>query len=436
MTTVSRTPRRARALPTLHRNLLAAPVCIEAPGDAFTVGLEEEFFLTDARSLALPVRVPCALFRQADAATGGRAKREFLQGQIEVVSGVHSDLAAARRELAELREIITETAAEHGLAPLAAGTHPTADWRRDAEQTEGPRYDRVMDQLQMIGERDLMCGLHVHVAVPDPGRRVELMGRMIPYVPLLLGLSTSSPFWSGRRTGLKGYRLAAYAELPRTGLPVRFTDDAEYRVYVEAMTRAGAIPDASYLWWMLRPSLAHPTLELRAPDCCTRLDDAIAIAALYRVLVRHLYRTAPAADADSATLATAFAAENLWRVQRYGVQASFVTRDGPEPMAAVLERVLRETTADAEALGCTAELAHCRTIASEGTSADAQLAVYERSEETAGHREALRAVTRWLIRETRDSGRTAGAGVPTGAPCPAVTAPALADPPIAGPDWT
>ncbi|MDC7788184.1 carboxylate-amine ligase, partial [Rhodoplanes tepidamans] len=334
---------------------------------------------------------------------GAPAKPEFLKAQIEIVSGVHDDLGAARRELAELRDSVAEIAGEHGLAVLAAGTHPTADWRRDAQQTEAPRYDRVMDQLQMIGRRDMLCGLHVHVALPDPARRVELMGRMLPWLPLLLALSASSPFWAGIRTGLKAYRLSAYSELPRTGLPVAFADEAEYRAYVEAMARAGAIPDASYLWWAMRPSESHPTLELRAPDACPRLDDAIAIAALYRVLARRLYRTAPEGG-DSPALAAAFAAENLWRAQRYGVQTSFVTRDGPEPVAALLERLLHETAEDAEILGCTAELARCSRIVADGTSADAQLAVYERHAEIAGHREALRAVSRALVEETR-SGR-------------------------------
>lgn len=363
---------------------------------AFTVGLEEEFFLVDAGRLSSARRVAPVFFRRAAAATRGRAKQEFLQGQIELISGVHTDLGAARREMAELREAVAEVAEEHGLAVLAAGTHPSADWRR-AQQTEASRYDRVMDQLQIIGRRDMMCGLHVHVELPDPGRRIEIMWRMIPHVPLFLALSTSSPFWAGMITGLKGYRLAAYGELPRTGLPIAFRTEAEYHLYVDAMARAGAIPDATYLWWTIRPSKGLPTLELRAPDCCTRLDDAIAIAALYRVLARHLFRTS-AAD-ETTTLTAALAMENLWRAQRYGVQAGFVTLDGPEPVAAILERVLRQTADDADALGCAAELDRCRVIVAEGTSADAQLAVYERHGQ-AGHGAGVRAVLQWLRDET------------------------------------
>lgn len=376
--------------------------------DAFTLGMEEEYFLADARTLAAPRKVSPAFFRRAAAKTRDRAKPEFLQAQVEVVSGVHAGMSGLRRELGELREALAETAGEHGLAILACGTHPLADWRRSGKQTRARRYDRVMDQLQMIGRRDMMCGLHVHVELPDPARRVEIMLRMLPYLPLLLVLSTSSPFWCGRRTGLKGYRLAAYAELPRTGMPVAFRSDREYRTYIEAMTRAGAIPDASYLWWAIRVSQHHPTLELRAPDSCTRLDDAIAIAALYRVLARRLCRV-PARPEETDGVAAALALENMWRAQRYGLPTSFVTVEGPEPVAAFLDRVLRETAEDADALGCAAELARCRAIVEHGTSADTQLAVYERHED-AGNRTALRAVAQWLRRETLEGVRPEAEG--------------------------
>jgi carboxylate-amine ligase len=372
----------------------------------FTVGMEEEYFLADARTLAAPHKVPADFFRRAATKTRNRAKQEFLQAQVEVVSGVHSSMGELRHELGELRESVAETADEYGLSVLAAGTHPIADWRRSARQTKAPRYDRVMDQLQMTGRRDMMCGLHVHIELPEPGRRVEIMLRMLPYIPLLLVLSTSSPFWAGTRTGLKGYRLAAYNELPRTGLPVAFRTDREYRIYMEAMKRAGAIPDASYLWWGIRVSQHHPTLELRAPDCCTRLDDAIVIAALYRVLARRLCRV-PADPEESDGVAGALAVENMWRAQRYGVQTTFVTLDGPEPVAALLDRVLHETAEDAAALDCAAELERCRAIVANGTSADVQLAIYERHEQ-AGHRAALRAVAQWLRRETLEGVRADG----------------------------
>src|SRR5262249_5854237 len=139
-----------------------------------------------------------------------------------------------------------------------------------------------------LAMRNMVCGLHVHVEVPEPEARVGIMYRLIPFLPPLLALSTSSPFWQGHRTGLLGYRLTAYDELPRTGLPELFRTEQEYRRYVETLTAAGVIKDASFIWWAMRPSLAHPTLELRVADCCTHLEDALCIAALYRGLMRHL----------------------------------------------------------------------------------------------------------------------------------------------------
>src|SRR5581483_5221005 len=193
---------------------------------------------------------------------------EFLQSQIEVMTRPHSDMQAALAELSELRRTVAKVAGRYGMTILAAGTHPTARWER-SRQSEGERYDTVMDDLQMIGRRNMLCGLHVHVELPDPEQRVDVMSRMLPYLPLFIALSTSSPFWRSQNTGLKGYRLAAYDELPRTGIPEMFRTQAEFNAYVAALVRAGVMKDSSFIWWAIRPSLANPTLELRARDCCT-----------------------------------------------------------------------------------------------------------------------------------------------------------------------
>ncbi len=261
-------------------------------------------------------------------------------------------------------------------------------------QSPKDRYSQVMDDLQMIGQRNMLCGMHVHVEFPDPRRRIDVMTRMLPYLPLFIALSTSSPFWQGHATGLKGYRLAAYDELPRTGLPELFRSNADYDAYVDAMVRSGAMQDASHLWWAIRPSLKYPTLELRAPDCCTRLDDTIAIAALYRVLARFLYGH-PEHNAEIDSVDRAIAVENKWRAQRYGVQGTFVTRSGAVTVAEMLDRVLDLIEADAEALDCTEQVEHCRSIVLEGTSADAQLRIFTENEHE-GADIALHKVSRWI----------------------------------------
>jgi carboxylate-amine ligase len=365
---------------------------------AFTFGIEEEYFLVDAQTKLVAPDVPSAFFQAATEATGGRIAPEFLQPQIEVITSPHSNMADARAELRHLRQTVAAVAAEHGLAILAAGTHPTALWR-SAQQTAKRRYDAVMDDLQMIGQRDLLCGMHVHVELPDPDERVDVMYRMLPYLPLFLALSTSSPFWMSRSTGLKGYRLAAYDELPRTGVPELFKTREEFDAYVAALVRAGIIRDSSYIWWAIRPSLNNPTLELRAPDSCTLVEDSIAIAALYRVVARHLYFNRWR-NADLDAVKRAIVVENKWRAQRYGVHGTFVIDDGALTVAEMLERVIEETAADIAALDCQAEIRRCQSIVGSGTSADAQLAVFDAHTQAGGREAALHAVNDWIAAAT------------------------------------
>src|SRR5262249_31959325 len=325
---------------------------------AFTFGIEEEYFVVDAQTKLAAHDVPQKFFEAAKAATDGRIAPEFLRAQIEVITSPHDNMADARAELRQLRRTVAAVAAEHGLAVLAAGTHPTALWR-SAQQTAKERYDLVMHDLQMIGQRDLLCGLHVHVELPDPDERVDVMCRMLPYLPLFLALSTSSPFWQSRSTGLKGYRLAAYDELPRTGVPELFRTREEFDAYVAALVRAGVIEDSSYIWWAIRPSLNNPTLELRAPDSCTLVEDSIAIAALYRTIARHLFFNRWR-NADLDAVKRAIVVENKWRAQRYGVHGTFATEEGAVTVGEMLEQVVEEMAADIEALGCAAEIRRCQ----------------------------------------------------------------------------
>ena len=366
--------------------------------DVFKFGIEEEFFLVDVETKSAACTMPAAFLRAAQEATGGQVTGELLQSQVEIATLPHTSMATAREELRFLRQTVARIAAEHGLAILAAGTHPTAAWS-DMQQTESERYDAVMHDLQMIGQRNMLCGLHVHVELPDPDERVEVMTRMLPYLPLFIALATSSPFWNSRPTGLKGYRLAAYDELPRTGVPELFRSKEDFDAYVAALVRAGVMENASYVWWSMRPSLDHPTLELRAPDCCTLVEDAIAIAALYRVLARYLTRN-PLLNSEINAVGRAIVVENKWRAQRYGVHGTFVTDAGAVSFAEMLDQVIEDVAADAAALGCLPELLHCRAIAGDGTSADTQIAVFEAHARMGTIGRALRAVTDWIVAAT------------------------------------
>ena len=372
-------------------------------GHDFKFGIEEEFFLAGARSRGAP-RASIQGFHDA-ARRLGSVERELLENEVEICSKPTASVDEARAALGDLRDKLQATARAHGLKLFAAGTHPTAVWAVQKE-TDKPRYRGMMDDLQITGRRSVVAGLHVHVEVPRPEKRVDIMRRIYPFLPLLLALSTSSPFYDRRRTGLHGYRLRAYAELPRTGLPELFDDEADYARYVRVMTAAGAVPDPTYFWWHIRPSIRYPTLELRVADSCTRLDDSLTVAQLYRCLVRLLDRR-PDIHAGLTGASRGFVMENLWRAERDGTGASLIdeTAGRAVPLTDALDALLDLIAEDAAALGCTAQVAHAAVIARNGSSAVGQLAAYATARDGgASEGAALKAVIDWLARETAPVG--------------------------------
>lgn len=392
--------------------------------ETFSFGIEEEYFLSDRSRGAVRNEMPPRFMKGLTSRLGQRqVMHELLQSQIEVCTRPATSFAEAREQLISMRSIIAEHGKEFGLGIVAAGSHPFARW--DAQRlTQKRRYSKVAADLQIVGLGSVLCGLHVHVEVPDPDRRVEIMYRTIPFLPILLALSTSSPFWQAQVTGLLGYRNAVNDELPRTGLPELFRTGEEYEKYVETLVQAKIIKDSTYVWWAVRPSLNHPTLELRVTDCCTAVDDALCIAALYRCLVRHLYLN-PSVHADLGPLGRAFAEENKWRAQRYGINGTYIDTESGDslPFEAMLERFIRLVKEDAAELDCEAEVSHAERILDRGTSAHRQLAIY-RAGRAAGQTrvEALREVVRWLRLSTEQgdfveepAGKAAGARAPRSA---------------------
>jgi glutamate---cysteine ligase / carboxylate-amine ligase len=364
----------------------------------FQFGIEEELFLADAETRGTPGRSLTA-FHDAVHRQLPKAERELLQSQIEIASPPSKSFAEARAVLAGLRNKLADVAREHGLLLLASGTHPLAMWGQQ-KNTEKDRYETITEDTQMIGRRNMVCGMHVHVEVPDPDHRICLMNRLLPFTPLLLALSASSPFWQGRNTGLAAYRSSVWGELPRTGIPDLFHNDREYKHYVDAMVSAGAIKDASFLWWNIRPSSHYPTIELRVADSCTNLDDTIAIAALYRCLVRHLVRV-PQLNQGMTGVSRALVSENLWRAQRDGVRASFIDEasGATAKCADYLASLLSRLAPDIEEFGCLREVERAKKIASGGTSADFQLATT--NDEGGGSRPiAAPSVVDWIARVT------------------------------------
>ncbi len=366
----------------------------------YRFGIEEELFLADVSSRGNPSHTVKAFHTEVHDRLP-KVERELLQAQVEIASPPSTDFAETRGVLAGLRERLAGIGRDHGILVLASGTHPVARWAAQ-RHTHKTRYEALIDEMQLLGRRNMVCGMHVHVEVPRPEDRVDLMNRLLPYTPLLLALSASSPFWQGTATGLAAYRLSVWGEMPRTGLPDLFRDDADFEHYVSVMTRAGAMKDASFLWWTLRPSIHYPTLELRVADSCTHLDDALAIAALYRCLVKLAVRR-PKLNRGLTGAARAITAENLWRAQRDGVQATFIdaASGATVPCALQLEAVTELVAEDAEALGCAALLDRTRTIAATGTSADLQRAVFAETQARTGNAtDALRAVVDWIAATT------------------------------------
>lgn len=367
----------------------------------YSFGIEEEFFVVDAVTHSVQRRMPAGFFDELKEQLGDSVSVEMLQAQLEITTRPSIGSGSALDELRDLRHAVADVAAQHGLGVIAAGTHPTATWD-GVRATRANRYDGVMNDLKMLGERNMVCGLHVHVELPDPDERVNVMRRMVPYIPHFIALSTSSPFWGAKQTGLMGYRLAAYDELPRTGLPEMFESNAAYERYVDALVSARAIADSSYVWWTIRPSRNLPTLELRAPDSCTRIVDTVAIAALFRALARFLVRN-PHHNRDVGAVDRAIADENKWRAQRYGVHGSFVDLAERRALSVrdAVDGLVHLVGEDAEALGCLDALLHVRTIAEGGTSADVQLAVFQEALHRTGKRnEAFDAVKTWLAHTT------------------------------------
>jgi carboxylate-amine ligase len=369
----------------------------------YTVGMEEEYFVFDAKTRRAVRRIDKKFFAAAQKQLGDRLMTEMLQSQIEVATPPCASMDEARTHLGNYRRTLAQAAEERDLGVAAMGTFPLAFWPEQMV-TKKVRYDAIMDDLQMIGYRNMMCGMHVHVQVPNLDSRINLIMRLTAYLPLLLALSTSSPFWQGQLTGLRGYRLAAYDELPRTGLPELFRTKQDYDEFVSALVWAKIIPDASYIWWALRPSLPNPTIELRVADSCTRLDDAIAIAALFRCLVRALDRDR-ALNTGFDRVGRAITQENKWHAQRYGIEATFVDPFARSPLTVRqwLDQVLDFIAEDVDALGCGPDINHLAAIVDGGTSADRQIDIFTRAK-AAGRKRltAIADVIDWAAAETQE----------------------------------
>ena len=368
---------------------------------SFTIGIEEEYLLVDRETRDLVVEAPDSLMSECEKRLEGRVSPEFLQSQIEVGTSKCASLKDAALEIVHLRKTVAEVAADHGLAPIAASTHPFAAWSKQ-RHTPKARYDVLAREMQAVARRLLICGMHVHVGLDDDELRIDLMGQVSYFLPHLLVLTTSSSFWRGENTGLKSYRLAVFDELPRTGLPEIFDSYGEYERHIKIMIAAGLIEDATKLWWDVRLSVRFPTLEMRIADVCTRYEDGITVAALYLCILRMLYRL-KRSNQRWRRYSNILIQENRWRAQRYGFDEGLVDFGLGKVVdyGDLLEELIELTWDDAEHFDCVAEMRHAREILKRGTSAHRQIAVYETALAAgADKQEALVKVVDFLIEET------------------------------------
>ncbi|HEY6482423.1 MAG TPA: carboxylate-amine ligase [Steroidobacteraceae bacterium] len=378
----------------------------------FTVGIEEEYLLVDLQTRDVNEDPPAEVLQACTQRSGGDINPEFLRSQLEVNTRVCHSIAEARADLARLRAIIVDVAGESGLAPIAASTHPFARAKQQMP-TQNEQFFAMAREMQGAARRLMVCGMHVHVGIDDDDLRVDLMNQLSYFVPHLLALSCSSPFWEGELTGLMSFRLNIFSSLPRTGLPERFASYNELRRHLDTLIRNGMIENTTKMWWDVRPNPRYPTLEMRVMDCCTSIDDSMCLAALVVCLARMLYRLRRC-NQSWRCYKNVLIAENRWRAMRYSFDEQLLdlARGELVPFGQLTEELIALVREDALALGCLRELEYVRTILERGTSAHRQIRTYKEARaHGASEREALVAVVDFLVRETASGlGEASGLG--------------------------
>jgi len=367
----------------------------------FTIGIEEEYLLVDRDSLAL-AETPDGLMEACAAELQDQVAPEFLKCQIEIGTKVCATVGEARDDLKRLRACVAHHAAAYNLAPIAASCHPFSDWR-DQAHTNKDRYNVLSSDLAGVVQRMLICGMHVHVGIDSPDRRIDLMSQLTYFLPHLLALSGSSPFWQGRDTGLASYRLTVFDNLPRTGLPPRMQSFGEFERSVSALTELGVIEDGSKIWWDLRPSSKFPTLEARICDVQPRLEHTLTLAALTQALTRMLWRLAQ--HNQRWRIYDRFLVdENRWRAQRYGTVEGLIDFDFGRhailPLDELLAEIVELVAEDADVFASQREIEGTFDMIASGGSAGRQRQAYLDALAAEEDRDgALRAVVRHLIEE-------------------------------------
>ncbi len=357
-----------------------------------TLGVEEEYQIIDPQSRELTsfvtqiINEGAILFRD-------QVKPEFLQSQIETGSHVCRNVKEARQEVTRLRGMVNDIARKNNRKIVAAGTHPFSSWR-DQIITDKDRYKGLLADMKILAQRLLIFGMHIHVGIPDKDLRIDIMNQASYFMPHVLALSTSSPFWAGRNTGLKSYRSVIFEDLPRTGPPEYFDSDDDYSHYVNTLLKTGSITEPTKIWWDIRPHPKFPTLEFRMCDCVTKVDEVMSIVALVQAIVAKLIKLRRQ-NQTWRIYRRALIAENKWRAVKDGIDGKLIDfgKEQEIPVRFLMEELLDLVDDVVDELGSREEIEHIRTILKEGSSADRQLRTY-------GETNSLEAVVDMLAEET------------------------------------
>jgi glutamate---cysteine ligase / carboxylate-amine ligase len=358
----------------------------------FTLGIEEEFAIVDPETRELRSHIQ-EILEGGKVALKEQIKPEMHQSVVELGTEICDSIACAREHVVELRSRLAELAGRSGLKIASSGTHPFSHWH-DQLITEGERYQEIVKDMQLLARANLIFGLHVHVGIPDRESAIHVMNQARYFLPHIYALSVNSPFWVGRNTGLKGYRLKVFERFPRTGIPDSFESLSEYEDYCKLLIKTGCIDNPKKIWWDIRLHPFFNTLEVRVCDAQSRLDDTLAIAALIQAIVSRLYKLVRQ-NITFRVYRRRLLDENRWRAARYGIDGQLIDfgKEAEVDTRSLLGELLEFVSTEVDELDSRQEIAHIERIIREGTGADRQLAVFERTHD-------MKAVVDQIVAET------------------------------------
>ncbi len=360
--------------------------------ESLNIGVEEEYQLIDPKTGELTSYVT-ELLEEGSLVSDNDVKPELLQSQIEIGSNVCESIDDLEKDLSRLRMLIKKYANKKNLDFIAAGTHPFSHWKNQVV-TDKTRYKGFMDSTQYVGKRMLIFGMHVHIGIKDQDLRIDVMNQMRYFIPHIMALSSSSPFWQGNETGFKSFRSIIFEDLPRTGVPEVFSSFQEYDRYIKTLVKSNSIDEPSKIWWDMRPHSSYPTLEFRMCDCCTSLKDAVSIAALIQALSAKVI-TLRRSNQQWRNYRGSLIHENKWRAAQSGVSSNLIDlgHEKEVPFKDLVSEMLEFIDDVVNDLGTRKYIDNILSISEFGSSADKQLDVYRKSKN-------MKDVVDFLVSET------------------------------------